>query len=116
MAPGTDRTFDDALDVFPREKLKSAYHPCETCRMGTDDTAVTRPDGRVRGMAGLRVIDASVMPQALAGVLDAPTLVRAKRISDLIRGRHLPDALGAPIMAAVRAKAARGAFDGSASA
>ena len=100
MAPGDDLVSDADLDAFLKAKLESAYHPCGTCRMGTDDASVTRPDGRVRGMEGLRVIDASVMPQATAGDLNAPTLVMAERMSDLIRGRHLPEALGAPIMAA----------------
>ena len=94
LAPG-----DAAIDDFLKRKLESAYHPCGTCRMGTDDGAVTLPDGRVRGMAGLRVIDASVMPQATAGDLNAPTLVMAERMADLIRGRHLPEAADAPLLA-----------------
>ena len=94
LAPG-----DAAIDNFLKRKLESAYHPCGTCRMGTDEGAVTQPDGRVRGMAGLRVIDASVMPQATAGDLNAPTLVMAERMADLIRGRHLPEAADAPLLA-----------------
>ena len=94
LAPG-----DAAIDDFLKRKLESAYHPCGTCRMGTDEGAVTQPDGRVRGMAGLRVIDASVMPQATAGDLNAPTLVMAERMADLIRGRHLPEAADAPLLA-----------------
>ncbi len=58
MAPGADRVSDVALDAFLKEKLESACHPCGACRMGTDDASVTRPDGRVRGIEGLRVIDA----------------------------------------------------------
>ena len=87
------------IDDFLKRKLESAYHPCGTCRMGTDDAAVTTPDGRVRGMAGLRVIDASVMPQATAGDLNAPTLALAERMADLVRGRHLPEAVVAPLLA-----------------
>lgn len=100
LAPGEDKTTQADLDAFLRQKLESAYHPCGTCRMGTDDSAVTRPDGRLRGIDGLRVIDASVMPQATAGDLNAPTLVMAERMSDLIRGRHLPAAEDAPLLAA----------------
>ena len=62
-----------------------------------DDASVTLPDGRVRGIAGLRVIDASVMPQATAGDLNAPTLVMAERMADLLRGRHLEEATDAPL-------------------
>ena len=68
--------------------------------MGVDDAAVTHPEGRVRGVEALRVIDASVMPQATAGDLNAPTLMLAERMADLIRGRHLPEATDAPLLAA----------------
>ena len=100
LAPGADVTTDEALDAFLKRKLESAYHPSGTCRMGTDATAVTHPDGRVRGLESLWVVDASVMPQATAGDLNAPTLVIAERIADLIRGRHLPVATDAPLLAA----------------
>jgi choline dehydrogenase len=100
LAPGADVTSDDALDAFLKRKLESAYHPSGTCRMGTDAAAVTHPDGRVHGLEGLRVVDASVMPQATAGDLNAPTLALAERMADLIRGRHLPAATDAPILAA----------------
>ncbi len=100
LAPGADVTTDEALDAFLKRKLESAYHPSGTCRMGTDAAAVTHPDGRVHGLEALRVVDASVMPQATAGDLNAPTLVMAERMADLIRGRHLPAATDAPLLAA----------------
>ncbi|MCF8159596.1 MAG: choline dehydrogenase [Polaromonas sp.] len=100
LAPGADAFSDDHLDAFIKRKVESAYHPSGTCRMGTDDAAVTHPDGRVRGVAALRVVDASVMPQATAGDLNAPTLVLAERMADLIRGRQLPEATDAPLLAA----------------
>ncbi len=99
LAPGSDQTSDAALDSFLKRKLESAYHPCGTCRMGDDDDAVTTPDGLVRGIEGLRVIDSSLMPQATAGDLNAPTLALAERMSDLMRGRHLPEAQGAALLA-----------------
>ena len=97
---GADALSDEHLDAFIKRKVESAYHPSGTCRMGVDDDAVTHPDGRVRGVEALRVIDASVMPQATAGDLNAPTLVLAERMADLIRGRHLPEATDAPLLAA----------------
>ncbi len=100
MAPGESRTTQDDLDDFLRQKLESAYHPCGTCKMGSEAADVTRPDGTVRGIEGLRVVDASVMPQATAGDLNAPTLVMAERMADLIRGRHLEAAQDAPLLAA----------------
>ena len=99
LAPGAAATGVAAIDEFLKRKLESAYHPCGTCRMGTDENAVTTPDGRVRGVAGLRVVDASLMPQATAGDLNAPTLALAERVSDLLRGRHLPEAEGAALLA-----------------
>jgi choline dehydrogenase len=99
LAPGAEAQDDAALDAFLKRKVESAYHPCGTCRMGTDERAVTTPDGRVRGVEGLRVVDSSLMPQATAGDLNAPTLVLAERMSDLIRGRHLPAAEGAALLA-----------------
>jgi choline dehydrogenase len=100
LAPGEGRVDQDDLDAFLRQKLESAYHPCGTCKMGSDPSDVTRPDGTVRGIAGMRVVDASVMPQATAGDLNAPTLVMAERMADLIRGRHLEAAQEAPLLAA----------------
>jgi choline dehydrogenase len=67
--------------------------------MGTDAFSVTAPDGRVHGVDGLRVVDSSLMPQATAGDLNAPTLVLAERMADLIRDRHLPEATGAALLA-----------------
>ena len=99
IAPGADVLSDEQLDAFIKRKVESAYHPSGTCRMGVDDAAVTHPDGRVRGVEALRVIDASVMPQATAGDLNAPTLMLAERMADLIRGRHLPEATDAPLLA-----------------
>ena len=102
LAPGAAVQDDAALDSFLKRKVESAYHPCGTCRMGADAHAVTTPDARVRGVEGLRVVDASLMPQATAGDLNAPTLALAERMSDLIRGRHLPEATGAALLADAR--------------
>ena len=100
LAPSPEVISNAQLDEFIKRNVESAYHPCGTCRMGTDEESVTLPDGRVRGVDQLRVVDASVMPQATAGDLNAPTLALAERMSDLIRGRHLPAATDAPLLAA----------------
>jgi choline dehydrogenase len=99
LAPGPEAQSDAALDDFIRRKVESAYHPCGTCRMGTDPLAVVDPDCRVIGVKNLRVVDASIMPQATAGDLNGPTIMLAERAADIIRRNVLPAATDAPIMA-----------------
>jgi choline dehydrogenase len=99
LAPGPEAQSDDALDDFIRRKVESAYHPCGTCRMGTDPLAVVDPECRVIGVQNLRVVDASIMPQATAGDLNGPTIMLAERAADIIRGKVLLAAEDAPIMA-----------------
>ena len=87
LAPGTSVQSDAEIDAFVRETVQSAYHPCGTCKMGTDAMAVTDPQNRVHGMDGLRVVDSSVMPAITTGNLNAPTIMIAEKAADAIRGR-----------------------------
>ena len=89
IAPGPDVTTDAEMDAFVRANLESTYHPCGTCRMGRDDMAVVDPELRVRGLAGLRVIDSSVFPSEPNGNLNAPTIMLAERAADIVSGRPL---------------------------
>jgi len=68
--------------------------------MGTDPLAVVDPDCRVIGLRNLRVVDASIMPQATAGDLNGPTIMLAERAADIIRQKLLPETKDAPLMAA----------------
>ena len=97
LAPGADVRSDDEIDAFVRENVESAFHPCGTCRMGTDEGAVTDGQTRVRGTEGLRVVDASIMPAIVSGNLNAPTLMLAEKAADLILGRPPPPPSNAPV-------------------
>ncbi|WP_394787675.1 choline dehydrogenase [Rhodoferax sp.] len=78
---------DAEIDAHIREHGESALHPSCTCRMGTDEMAVTDNSGRVHGVAGLRVVDASLMPDVVSGNLNAPTIMMAEKMADAIRGK-----------------------------
>jgi choline dehydrogenase-like flavoprotein len=78
---------DEAIRKILRERTDTVYHPVGTCRMGTDPQAVVDPQLRVRGLQGLRVVDASIMPQLVSGNTNAPAIMIAERASDFIRER-----------------------------
>lgn len=89
LAPGADITSDDAVDAWIRRTGETIYHPVGTCAMGPvdDPHAVVDADLRVRGIRGLRVIDASVMPRLVSSNTNAPTIMIAERAADLICGK-----------------------------
>jgi len=71
-----------------RRSTNTIFHPVGTCKMGSDPLSVVDAELRVRGLAGLRVIDASVMPTIPGGNTNAPTIMIAEKGADLVRGRH----------------------------
>jgi choline dehydrogenase len=81
--PASDSEED--LRAHIRQQVFTLYHPVGTCRMGADAEAVLDTDLRVRGVEGLRVVDASVMPTVPRGNTNAPTIAIAERAADLIR-------------------------------
>lgn len=77
---------DDAgWEAYARAKTMVAYHPVGSCRMGSDEGAVVDPACRVRGIGGLRVVDASVMPQITSGNTNAATIMIGEKIAETIR-------------------------------
>ena len=87
LNPGPEVTSDADIDAYVRRTSETIYHPVGTCRMGVDDGAVVDPDLRVRGIDGLRVIDASVMPRLIGGNTNAPTMMIAEKAVELLLGR-----------------------------
>jgi choline dehydrogenase-like flavoprotein len=82
--PGNSVQSDADITAFIRRKAETVYHPVGTCRMGTDADAVVDSELRVRGVGGLRVVDASVMPSLPGGNTNAPTIMIAEVAADLI--------------------------------
>ena len=80
--PGSDAQSDEALLAFARAFGSTGYHPAGTCRMGRDASAVVDPQLRVKGVAGLRVADASVMPQLISGNTHAACVMIGERAAD----------------------------------
>jgi choline dehydrogenase len=94
LAPGPEVKTDAQIDAWVRATAETIYHPIGTCKMGADGdaNAVVDPELRVRGLQGLRVIDASVMPTLVSSNTNAPTIMIAERAADLIRGKALAKA------------------------
>jgi 4-pyridoxate dehydrogenase len=88
IAPGPDKTSDADIDSHIFRTALTAHHPLGTCKMGptTDGSAVVGPDLRVHGLDALRVVDASVMPDLVGGMINAPVVMIAERAADLVRG------------------------------
>jgi len=84
LFPGRDANSDAELERYIRATAKSTHHPCGTCRMGSDEEAVVDPDGRVRGLDNLRVVDASIMPAITSGNINAPVIMLAEKLADAI--------------------------------
>jgi len=92
LFPGKAVQTDDEIDTWIRQVSETIYHPVGTCRMGPvgDPMAVVDGELRVQGLKGLRVIDASVMPNLVGGNTNAPTIMIAKKAADLLLGRAAP--------------------------
>ncbi len=84
IIPGEAARTDADLETFVRRKAETIYHPVGTCRMGNDENAVVDSELRVRGIEGLRVVDASVMPTLIGGNTNAPTMMIAERAAEVL--------------------------------
>ncbi len=93
VTPGAQRTSDDDIDTWIRETAETIFHPVGTCKMGIDDQAVVDPELKVRGVEGLRVADASIIPVLVGGNTNAPAIMIGEKVSDMVLGK-------APLLAA----------------
>ncbi|MDB6084131.1 MAG: betA2 [Gammaproteobacteria bacterium] len=98
LNPGPAVQSDEEIDAWVRRGVETCYHPVGTCRMGTDPRdSVVDGECRVHGLEGLRVIDASIMPAIVSGNTNAPTIMIAEKLSDVLRGKSPPAPDGAAV-------------------
>ena len=83
--PRVSELNEETLEMALNTLSHTLYHPVGTCRMGADDASVVDPALRVRGVAGLRVADASVMPTIIRGHTHAPSVLIGEKAADLVR-------------------------------
>ena len=89
IQPGAEVQSDDEIDAFVREHAESAYHPCGTCKMGSNDDvdAVVDSHGRVIGVENLRVVDSSIFPRITNGNLNGPSIMVGEKMADHVLGK-----------------------------
>ena len=89
LAPGSAKVSDADIDAHIRTSAITVHHPLGTCKMGTDSDAdaVVDPRLKVRGVERLCIVDASIMPDAICGNINAAVVTIAEKASDMIRGR-----------------------------
>lgn len=78
-------TTDDDIRNILRNRVDTVYHPVGSCKMGTDAMAVVDPKLKVHGVAGLRIVDASIMPTLIGGNTNAPTIMIGEKAADMIK-------------------------------
>ena len=84
IGPGEDALSDETIVEYIRSKAETAYHPSCTLKMGIDKSAVVDQKLKIHGLEGIRVADASVLPEITSGNLNAPVIMVAEKASDII--------------------------------
>ncbi len=86
-SPGPSVQSNDEITAWLRASASTEYHPCSTCKMGTDDGSVTNSDGLVHEVEALRIVDASIMPKNVTANLNAPVIMIAEKLADVIKSQ-----------------------------
>ena len=107
LSPGKNIRSDEDIDMFVRDAVESAYHPCGTCKMGSDGGAVVDKDCRLIGLDGLRIVDSSIIPSIVSGNLNGPTIMMAEKAADIILGEKPLEPESPPIYKASNFKSAQ---------
>jgi choline dehydrogenase-like flavoprotein len=94
VMPGSATQSEAELAAYVRRAASTVHHPVGTCRMGVDEQSVVDPQLRVRGVEGLRVVDASVFPSVTGGNTNAPIVMVAEKAADMMLGRPAPAPVG----------------------
>ena len=84
MLPGPSASSDDDILNFARNSGGTVFHPSGTCRMGSDEISVVDPDLNVRGIGGLRIVDASIIPKMPSGNINASVMMIAEKAAEII--------------------------------
>ena len=84
VAPGADRTTDGEILDWVKKAAETTYHPVGTCKMGSDPMAVVDTQLRARGITGLRVANASIMPTLTSGNTNAPSIMIGEKAADMM--------------------------------
>lgn len=88
VTPGKQLQTDEQIMEFLRQEAGTNYHPSCSARMGNDDNSVVDAQARVHGFDNLRVVDASIMPEIVSGNLNAPVIMMAEKLSDVVLGKQ----------------------------
>jgi choline dehydrogenase len=93
LRPAVELEKRSDIEEYVRANADTVYHPVGTCKMGNDDMAVVDNELKVRGIEGLRVADASIIPKLIGGNTNAPAIMIGEKCADLVMGKKLPPAV-----------------------